>query len=113
MKLKKKIELRFSVLFVNIRRARKDRTILTKSTEKKDRTILTKSTENRNYIFLLNSTLFLRPFLIQSDLSVENGRFRLNSAEAQIGLSYKVEQGLFRLNFFRLSFSTGGSSRKT
>ena len=37
---------------------------------------------------------------MQSDLSVENGLFRLN--EAQIGLSYAVEKGLFRLNFFRL-----------
>ena len=33
--------------------------------------------------------------------------------EAQIGLSYAIEQGLFRLNFFRLRISTGGSSRKT
>ena len=31
-----------------------------------------------------------RPFLMQSDLSVENGLFRLN--EAQIGLSYAVEK---------------------
>ena len=33
-----------------------------------------------------------RPFLIQSDLSVENGRFRL---KPQIGLSYTIEKGLF------------------
>ena len=40
-------------------------------------------------------------------------RKRPFSTEAQIGLSYTVEKGLFRLNFFRLSFPTGGSSRKT
>ena len=33
--------------------------------------------------------------------------------EAQIGLSHEVEKRLFRLNFFRLRISTGGSSRKT
>ena len=33
--------------------------------------------------------------------------------EAQIELSYTVEKGLFRLNFFRLRILTGGSSRKT
>ena len=33
--------------------------------------------------------------------------------EAQIGLSYAVEKGLYRLNFFRLRIPTGGSSRKT
>ena len=47
---------------------------------------------------------------MQSNLSVENGLFRLN--KAQIGLSYAVEQGLFRLDFFRLRIPTGGSSRK-
>ena len=47
-----------------------------------------------------------RPFLIQSSLSVENGL-------SQIGLFYTVEKGLFRLNFFPLRISTGGSSRKT
>ena len=35
------------------------------------------------------------------------------SKTAQMGLSCTVEKGLFRLNFFRLSFPTGGSSRKT
>ena len=40
-----------------------------------------------------------------------NGLFRLN--EAQIGISYAVEKGLFRLNFFRLRIPTGRSSRKT
>ena len=35
------------------------------------------------------------------------------STEAQIGHSYTVEKGLFRLNIFRLSFPAGGSSRKT
>ena len=40
-------------------------------------------------------------------------RKRPFSTEAQIGLSYAVEKGLFRLNFFRLSFPTGGSSRKS
>ena len=44
---------------------------------------------------------------MQSDLSVENGLFRLN--EAQVGLSYAVEKRLF----FRLRIPTGGSSRKT
>ena len=39
-------------------------------------------------------------------------RKRPFSTEAQIGLSDTVEKGLFRLNFFRLSFPTGGSSRK-
>ena len=39
-------------------------------------------------------------------------RKRLFSTEAQIWLSYKVENELFRLNFFRLSSPTGGSSRK-
>ena len=47
---------------------------------------------------------------MQSDLSVENGLFRL---KPKIGLSYAVEKGLFRLNFFRLRIPTGGSSRKT
>ena len=40
-------------------------------------------------------------------------RTRPFSTEAQIGLSYAVEKGLFRLNFFRLRNPTGGSSRKT
>ena len=35
------------------------------------------------------------------------------STETQIELSYTVEKGLFRLNFFRLTFPTGGSSRET
>ena len=52
----------------------------------------------------------LRPFLIQSYFSVENGLFRL---KAQIGLSCTVEKGPFRSNFFRLRIPTGGSSRKT
>ena len=33
--------------------------------------------------------------------------------ETQIELSYTVEKGIFRLNFFRLRIPTGGSSRKT
>ena len=40
-------------------------------------------------------------------------RKRPFSTEAQIELSYTVEKGLFRLNFFRLKIPTGGSSRKT
>ena len=40
-------------------------------------------------------------------------RKRPFSTVAQIGLSYAVEKGLFRLNFFRLRIPTGGSSRKT
>ena len=40
-------------------------------------------------------------------------RKRPLSTEAQIGLSYTVEKGRFRLNFSRLSFPTDGSSRKT
>ena len=40
-------------------------------------------------------------------------RKRPFSTEAQIELSYTVEKGLLRLNFFRPSFLTGGSSRKT
>ena len=40
-------------------------------------------------------------------------RKRPFSTEAQIGLSHTVEKGPFRLNFFRLSFLTRGSSRKT
>ena len=40
-------------------------------------------------------------------------RKRPFSTKAQIGLSYTVEKGLFRLNFFRLRIPTGGSSRKT
>ena len=40
-------------------------------------------------------------------------RKRPFSTEAQIGLSYAVEKGLFRLNFFGLRIPTGGSSRKT
>ena len=48
----------------------------------------------------------VRPFLTQSDLSVENGFFRPFSTEARIGLSYTVGKGLFRLNFFRLGFPT-------
>ena len=39
-------------------------------------------------------------------------RKRPFSAEAQIGLFYTVEKGLFRLNFFRLSFPTGGPVEK-
>ena len=39
------------------------------------------------------------------------GRKRGFWTEAQIVLSCTVEKGLFRLTFFRLSFSTGGSSR--
>ena len=39
-------------------------------------------------------------------------RKRRFSTEAQIGLSYAVEKGLFRLNFFPLRIPTGGSSRK-
>ena len=58
-----------------------------------------------------NLSLALRAFLMQSNLSVENGLFRLN--EAEIGLSYAVEKGLLRLNFFLLRIPTGGSSRKT
>ena len=45
----------------------------------------------------------LRPFLIQSGLSVENGRFRLKPKSGF--LTHTVEKGLFRLNFcteFRL-----------
>ena len=48
----------------------------------------------------------VKRFLMQSDLSVEKG------LEAQIGFSYAVEKGLFRLDFFRLRIPTGGSSRK-
>ena len=40
-------------------------------------------------------------------------RKRPFSTEAQIELSNTVEKGLFRVNFFRLSFPTGGFSRKT
>ena len=40
-------------------------------------------------------------------------RKRPFSTEAQVGVSYTVEKGLFRLNFFRLSFPIGGSSGKT
>ena len=53
----------------------------------------------------------LRPFLIQSDLSVENGPFR--SKPKSGFLMYAVEKGLFRLNLFRLRIPPGGSSRKT
>ena len=60
---------------------------------------------------LLLLPLLLRPFLIQSDLPVENGLFRLTPKSSF--LSYTVEKGLFRLNFFRLRIPTGGSSRKT
>ena len=48
-----------------------------------------------------------RPFLMQSDLSIENGLFRLKHK------SGFLEKELFRLNFFRLRIPTGGSSRKT
>ena len=40
-------------------------------------------------------------------------RKRPFSADAQIGLSYTVQKGLFRLNFFCVSSPIGGSSRKT
>ena len=40
-------------------------------------------------------------------------RKRPFSTEAQVELSYTVEKGLFRLNFFRLRMPTSGSSRKT
>ena len=55
--------------------------------------------------------LLLRPFLTQAVGIVS--RKRPFSTEAQIGLSYTVEKGLFRLNFFRLNFPTGSASRKT
>ena len=48
----------------------------------------------------------VRPFRTQSDLSVENGHFRLKRKSG-------LHTQLFRLNFFRLSFLTGRSSRKT
>ena len=52
----------------------------------------------------------VRPFLTQSDLSVENGLFRL---KPRWGFLTQSKKGwLFRLNFFRLGFPTGGSSRK-
>ena len=54
----------------------------------------------------------LRPKVISYTVGFVS-RKRPFSTEAQIGLSYTVEKGLFRLNFFRLSFPTGGSSRKT
>ena len=40
-------------------------------------------------------------------------RKRPFSTEARVGLSYAVEKVLFRPNFFRLSFPTRESSRKT
>ena len=40
-------------------------------------------------------------------------RKRPFSTEAQIGLAYAVDKGLFRLNFFLLRIPTGGSSRKS
>ena len=48
--------------------------------------------------------VWVRPFLIQSDLSVENGRFRLQPKSGFLTQSKKG--GLLRLNFFRLSFPT-------
>ena len=47
------------------------------------------------------SNTTLRPFLIQSDWSVENGLFRL-----------KPKSGFLTNNFFRLRIPTAGSSRK-
>ena len=42
-----------------------------------------------------------------------DSRKRPSSTEAQIGLPYAVEKGLFRLNFFRLRIPIGGSSQKS
>ena len=52
----------------------------------------------RDMANITKQTKYIRLFLIiQSDLSVENGLFRLN--EAQIEISDAVEKGLFRLDF--------------
>ena len=51
---------------------------------------------------------------MQSDLSVENGLFRLKPKSGLLTQSKKgFFDSLFRLNFFRLRIPTGGSSRKT
>ena len=70
-----------------------------------------------------SSSWELRTFLTQSDLSVENGHFRLLK-EAQIGLSLHSRKKAFSIQVFspkfsreiqskNLTFSAGSSSRKT
>ena len=67
------------------------------------------------------STIIVRPFLIQSDLSVENGRFRL---KPKSGFLTQSKKGFFDSTFStqfsdcgiqseNLTFSTGSVSRKT
>ena len=77
------------------------------STHCKLRTLAIGVEKKRRKNARLLSTLSLGNFLYSVS------RKRPFSAEAQIiGLSYTVEKGLFRLNFFRLRIPTGGSSRK-
>ena len=52
----------------------------------------------------------LRPFLTPSGLSVENGLLRL---KPKSGLLTQYKKGFFDSTFFRQSFPTGGSSRRT
>ena len=55
------------------------------------------------------------PILTQSDLSVENGLFRLKPKSGFLTIHSRkiVQKELFRLDFFRLRFWTGRSSRKS
>ena len=65
-------------------------------------------------IFVKNKNDQVRRFWVKA-ISYKVGfvsRKRPFPTEAQIGLSYTVEKELLRPNFFRLSFPTGGSSRK-
>ena len=61
----------------------------------------TRKTENRSGT--------LRPFVIQADLSVGNGRFRLKPKP----IFFIQSNTFFSTQLCRLSFPTGGSSRKT
>ena len=76
-----------------------------------------KSSNSEQYVYTntgfyaTGALLLLRPILIQSGLVAANRPF---STEVLIGLSYTVdEKELFRLNFFRLTFSTGSASQKS
>ena len=60
-------------------------------------------------VFFLLRFGVVRPFLTQSDLSAENGLFRLKPKTSFLAQSKK---SFFDSTFFELSFPTGGSSRK-
>ena len=96
--------------------------LLCRCTVHKSTATAVRATGSNRAVFLLRSFLFccsdyacLTQQCCSLAISYTGGfvsRKRPFSTEAQIGLSYTVEKGLFRLNFFRLRIRTGGSSRK-